>query len=203
MWQIAVLQMVLKKTNQNNYYVLIFILSVCNRCGINWRLFFHMWPWARITSYSSLIIKTWFFHVVIFFTSFSYLLSPSQCVCHGSECKLSHCLWYLKTGWRNTSLYNLKYIYTYIHTHFCAIVWDVHSEFCLKFSFTEACSGGKCDLQVSGVTEGFSDVYKIQGFLKTFQTKIFFCSLSWALSKVSISTLASLTGDVAQEHYVC
>lgn len=130
----------------------------------------------------------------------SYLLSPSQCVCLGSECKMGGCcLWYLKTGWRNISVCSLKYIYMYMyiqihtHTHFCAIVWDVHSEFCLKFSFTEACSEGKCGLQISGVTEGFSDIIKIRGFLKAFQTKILVCSLSWTLSRVSISTLASLT----------
>lgn len=71
------------------------------------------------------------------------------------------------------------------------------------FSFTEACSGGKCDLQVSGVTERFSDMIKICGFLKAFQTKIFFCSLGSALFRVGISTLTSLTGDLAQEHYRC
>lgn len=75
------------------------------------------------------------------------------------------------------------------------------SEFCLKFSFIEASSGGKYNLQVSGVTEGISDTIKIGFFLKAFQAKVFFCSLSWALFGVSISTLASLTGDVAQEHY--
>lgn len=123
MWHIAILQMVLKKTSQNNYYVLILILSVCNRCGINWRLFCHMWPWAIITSYSSLIIKLDSFMLLFSLLPWlSYLLTPSQCVCLGSECKMRGCcLWYLKTGWRNTSVYSLKYIYVYTniraHTH--------------------------------------------------------------------------------------
>lgn len=54
----------------------------------------------------------------------------------------------------------------------------MHSEFCLKFSFTEACSEGKYGLQISGVTEGFSDIIKIHGFLEAFQTEILGCSLS-------------------------
>lgn len=45
--------------------------------------------------------------------------------------------------------------------------------------------------QVSGATEEYSHIIKIYGFLKTFQTKVFFCSPCCALSGVSISTLAS------------
>lgn len=56
-----------KEKNKNNYYVLILILSVHNGHGINWRLFCHMWLWAIITPYFSLIIKIWFFHVIVFF----------------------------------------------------------------------------------------------------------------------------------------
>lgn len=45
------------------------------------------------------------------------------------------------------------------------------------FSFTEVCSGGKRDLQVCDAAEGFSDIIKIYGFLKAFQTKVFLCGV--------------------------
>lgn len=72
-------------------------------------------------------------------------------------------------------MYSLKYMYLCMYTLLCYSLRCADVLSSVKFSFTEACSEGKCDLRVSGVTEGFSDITKICDHLKAFQTKIFFC----------------------------
>lgn len=152
------------------------IFLVCNGCDINLRLFCHLSPWPIIAPCSSLLVEIWFFHVV--FSLFCNLYSffhPASMYILVQKCKMrGYCLCFLKSRRGNTSM---------DHS-----LWYVSWALCFLFS--------KAYFQMPGVTERFSDVITIQSFLKAFQAKVFFQSLCCALSRVSISTLASIKGYV-------
>lgn len=144
---------------------------------INLRLFCHLWPWPVITTCSSLLVEIWFFHVVFSFSAIC-IASSTQSVCIS---------WLKNARWRD-----IAFVFWRVDGEILPwnIVWDVYPELCVFFSLRLAY------FQMRGVTEGFSDIITIYSFLKAFQAKIFFQSLCCALARVSISTLASLTGYV-------